>query len=80
VLSVSILSSRSTMVRVNKRRSALSNIELMVQILQSSRIKREEYLQFSELLLSGQSLTNEERDYLNRIFDNFRLGRLRLLD
>jgi hypothetical protein len=68
------------MVRVNKRRSALSNIELMVQILQSSRIKREEYLQFSELLLSGQSLTNEERDYLNRIFDNFRLGRLRLLD
>jgi hypothetical protein len=68
------------MVRVNKRRSALSNIELMVQILQSSRMKREEYLRFSEMLLSGQSLTDEERDYLNRIFDNFRLGRLRLLD
>jgi hypothetical protein len=68
------------MVRVNKRRSALSAVELMVQILQSNRIKREEYLLLSKMLLSGQSLTDEERDYLNRVFDNFRMGRLRLVD
>jgi hypothetical protein len=68
------------MVRVNKRRSALSNLELMTQILQSGRIKREDYLMLSKMLLSGQSLTEEERDYLNRVFDNFRLGRLRLID
>jgi hypothetical protein len=68
------------MVRVNKRRSALSAVELMVQILQSNRIKRQEYLLLSAMLLSGQSLTDEERDYLNRVFDNFRMGRLRLVD
>jgi hypothetical protein len=68
------------MVRVNKRRSALPAVEIMRHILQSNRIKRQEYLQLSDMLLSGQSLTDEERDYLNRIFDNFRLGRLRLVD
>jgi hypothetical protein len=68
------------MVRAKTRRSSLSEFDRLEQIFITGRIKRMDYLQFSNMLLSGAQLTEHQRERLGRLFDHLRIGRIQLID
>ena len=68
------------MVRAKTRRSSLSEFDRLEQIFVTGRIKRMDYLQFSNMLLSGAQLTEHQRERLGRLFDHLRIGRIQLID
>jgi hypothetical protein len=68
------------MVRAKSRRSSLSEFDRLEQIFITGRIKRTDYLQFSNMLLSGAQLTEPQRERLGRLFDHLRIGRIQLID
>jgi hypothetical protein len=68
------------MVRAKSKRSMLSAFDRLENVLMTGRIKRADYIQFSNMLLSGESLSEAEAERLCRLFDHMRLGRVRLVD
>lgn len=68
------------MVRAKVKRSQPTQFERLEQVFMTGRIKRDEYLMFSNMLLSGTHLTKEQRERLGRLFDHLRIGRVRLID
>ncbi len=68
------------MVRAKSKRSTLSDFDRLENILVTGRIKRLDYVFFSNSLLSGEQLSEIEREKLSRLFDHLRLGRVRLID
>ncbi len=68
------------MVRAKSKRSSLSDFDRLEQIFITGRIKRADYLQFSNMLLSGATLTEQQRERLGRLFDHLRIGRVQLID
>ncbi|HEY9700103.1 MAG TPA: hypothetical protein V6D10_22805 [Trichocoleus sp.] len=53
---------------------------IVSSILASGKITRKEHLQLSSAILADQSITDEERRQINRVFDYVQTGRLRVVD
>jgi hypothetical protein len=68
------------MVRAKSKRSTLSALDRLEKIFMTGRIKRTDYIFFSNLLLAGGELSDSERERLCLLFDHLRLGRIKLLD
>jgi hypothetical protein len=63
-----------------KSKSSLSNFDRLQQIFDTGRLKRADYVIFTNLLLSGNRLSENEREQVNRLFDLLRVGRIQLID
>lgn len=50
------------------------------RILNSGQLSRQEHLQLVTIFLSDYKVTEEERSYINRIFDEIQTGRLKLFN
>ncbi|NJN48611.1 MAG: hypothetical protein HC805_00820 [Alkalinema sp. RL_2_19] len=68
------------MVRAKTKRATVSEFDRLEQVFMTGRIKRSEYLRFSNMLLSGEQLSESERERLGRLFDHLRIGRIKLID
>ncbi len=68
------------MVRAKANRANLSRFAKLEQIFVTGRIKRADYLLFSNMLLSGERLTKAERNRLGRLFDHLQIGRIKWID
>lgn len=57
------------------------SIESIVdRVMAAKEISRQEHLQLTSALLSGNQITDEERRLVNRVFDNVRLGKVKLVE
>lgn len=54
--------------------------QLIAQTLSAGRLTRREHLLLTSTLLSASRMTDEERRQINRILDEARTGRLKLVD
>jgi hypothetical protein len=68
------------MVWVTNRRSGVSNLDRLNQILETSVMRRSDYTYFANILLSGQHISDGEREKIGQVFDRLRLGRVQLRD
>jgi hypothetical protein len=62
------------------RRSGVSNLDRLNQILETGVMQRSDYTYFANILLSGQRISDGEREKISRVFDFLRLGRVQLRD
>ncbi len=53
---------------------------IIADVLASGKITRKEHLQLSSAILADQSITDDERRQINRVFDYLQTGRLRIAD
>ncbi len=54
--------------------------QMVEQIIHSGQITRHQHLYLATLLLATQKITAEDRNLINRIFDDIQFGRLKLVD
>lgn len=50
------------------------------RILNTGQLSRQEHLQLVTIFLSDYKVTEEERSYINRVFDEIQTGRLKLFN
>jgi hypothetical protein len=53
--------------------------KILLQIMSSYRLTRQEYLQLITASLSDQLVTDEQRQKINRIFDDCQIGRMKII-
>jgi hypothetical protein len=63
-----------------KSKPSLSDFDRLQQVFDTGRLKRADYVIFTNLLLSGNRLSENERETVNRLFDLLRAGRVQLID
>jgi hypothetical protein len=63
-----------------KSKSSLSDCDRLQQVFDTGRLKRADYVIFTNLLLSGNRLSESEREKVNQLFDLLRAGRVQLID
>jgi hypothetical protein len=68
------------MIRTVQNKSGFSIKQTVDQIIASGQMTRQEHLQLASAILSDYKVTDEERRYINRIFDYIQMGRLKLVD
>lgn len=68
------------MVKATQNRFNLSTQRMIDRILEYGQLSRQEHLQLTSVLLSGQRISEEERRQINRIFDGVQTGQIHLLD
>lgn len=68
------------MVWVSDGKPRLAIRAIITDVLASGRITRKEHLQLSSAILADQSITDDERRQINRVFDYLQTGRLRIAD
>jgi hypothetical protein len=71
------------MVRAKQRRSSSasrSSEHHLKQVLNSNSIKRADYIFVANMLLSGEKLSERDRESLSQLFEHLRLGRVKLID
>lgn len=63
-----------------QRHSNSAIAQVVDRILDTGHLSRWEYLQLVTTMLSDYKVTDEERSYINRVFDERQVGHVRFLE
>lgn len=63
-----------------QRPSSPAIAQVVDRILDTGHLSRWEYLQLVTMMLSDYKVTDEERSYINRVFDERQVERVRFLE
>jgi hypothetical protein len=66
--------------KASTRSAIQSNAKQLKRVLKSTSIHRADYIFVANMLLSGEKLSDRDREALSQLFEHLRLGRVKLID
>ncbi len=68
------------MIKDAQQRSQTNIQQLIDQVINSSKLTRQEYMLLTIAMLSDQRLSETDRHQINRVFDYIQAGQIKIID
>ncbi|MCS6813565.1 MAG: hypothetical protein NZ772_08360 [Cyanobacteria bacterium] len=68
------------MVKDGQQRSLPNIQQLIREVINSGKLTRQEYMALTLAMLSNQRLSEDDRQQINRVFDNIQTAQIKIVD